>query len=65
MEPLLFSIHDTMRATGLPRSTIYRLLAEGVLGARKAGRRTLIDAETVRAYVAALPAATFRASNAA
>lgn len=60
MDALLFSIQDTMRATGLPRSTVYRLLAEGALGARKAGRRTLVDADSVRAYVAALPAATFR-----
>jgi excisionase family DNA binding protein len=64
MPPLLLSIQATMQATGLPRSTVYRLLAEGALGARKAGRRTLVDAETVRAYVAGLPAATFRTSSA-
>ncbi len=61
MQPLAFTIEGTTQATGLPRTTIYELLGQGKLQARKAGRRTLILAESVQAYLESLPAATIAA----
>lgn len=46
---------------GIHRSSLYRALAEGKITAVKAGRTVLIDGESVRAYLASLPPATFRA----
>jgi len=61
MQPLAFTIEGTTQATGLPRTTIYELLGQGKLEGRKAGRRTLIMAESVQTYLASLPAATIAA----
>jgi hypothetical protein len=55
--PLMFTIPGTTQATGLPRTTVYSLIGQGVLDARKAGRRTLVTADSIRNYLAALPAA--------
>lgn len=41
---------------GLSRSHLYRLAAEGRIRMVKAGTRTLVDAATVRAFLATLPA---------
>jgi excisionase family DNA binding protein len=46
---------------GIHRSSLYRALAEGKIKAVKAGRTVLIDGESVRAYLASLPPAVFRA----
>ena len=56
--PLAYSIPDAVHATGLPRTTLYELIGRGVLQARKAGRRTLIPADSLNGYLASLPAAT-------
>lgn len=40
---------------GLSRSHLYRLAAEGRIRMVKAGARTLVDAATVRAFLATLP----------
>lgn len=45
---------------GLSRSHLYRLAAEGRVRLLKAGARTLVDASTVRAYLASLPEATLK-----
>lgn len=42
---------------GLSRSHLYRLAAEGRIRMVKAGSRTLVDAASVRAFLASLPAA--------
>ncbi|MCW8084730.1 MerR family transcriptional regulator [Sabulicella glaciei] len=42
---------------GLSRSGFYRLAAEGRIRMVKAGARTLVDAASVRAYLASLPVA--------
>lgn len=41
---------------GLSRSGLYRLAAEGKVRMVKLGARTLVDAGTVRAFLATLPA---------
>ncbi|MGD0109012.1 MAG: helix-turn-helix domain-containing protein [Rhodopila sp.] len=59
------SIPDACRISGLSRSEIYRRLAVGDIHAVKNGSRTLILLDSLRAYLASLPAATFRAPRAA
>ena len=44
---------------GTSRSRIYRLLREGRLHALKQGIATIVTMESLRAYAASLPAATF------
>jgi excisionase family DNA binding protein len=55
--PLMFTIPGATQATGLPRTTIYDLISKGLLDARKAGRRTLLTADSIQAYLATLPSA--------
>ncbi|MCQ4162655.1 helix-turn-helix domain-containing protein [Roseomonas sp. GC11] len=57
---LALSIPAAVAATGLSRSEVYRRLARGELRAVKLGKRTLILAESLRAFLHALPAAEFR-----
>jgi excisionase family DNA binding protein len=61
MTPMTYTIEGAVQATGLPRTTIYELLGKQRLSAVKAGRRTLILADSVRAYLESLPAATIAA----
>ncbi len=46
---------EAAHALGVSRRTISRLLASGALQARKCGRRTLIDADSLRRYYTSLP----------
>jgi hypothetical protein len=64
VEPLALPIPDAQRVSGLSRSEIYRRLAAGDIRAIKSGSRTLILMDSLRAHLAALPAATFRAPKA-
>ena len=59
-QPLAYSIPEAVRATGLGRTSLYELIATGRIEARKAGKRTLIPAESLRAFLAALPHADIR-----
>jgi excisionase family DNA binding protein len=65
MEPLAAPIPDACHISGLSRSEIYRRLAAGDIRAVKSGSRTLILIDSLRAYMASLPLATFRAPRAA
>ncbi len=58
MEPLALTIPDAVKASGLPRSSLYEAMKHG-LPARKSGRRTLIMVADLQAYLASLP--TFQA----
>ena len=62
---ITLSVDDTLRASGLGRTTLYGLLAAGEIRAVKAGRRTLVDMESLRTYLARLPAITYRTKEAA
>jgi excisionase family DNA binding protein len=64
-EPLTVNIAEAERITGLGHRTLYRELAAGRLQAVKRGRTTLIKMDSIRAYLASLPAATFRQERAA
>lgn len=45
---LAYSLSETELATGLSRSTLYRLMARGELGTVKRGKRRLIPTEELR-----------------
>ncbi len=54
---LAYTISAASRASGLGRTTLFTMIASGRLEARKAGRRTLILAESLRGLLAGLPPA--------
>ena len=54
---MALTLNELRRVAGIPPTTAYRLLAAGKLRAVKAGSRTLVLAESVRDYLACLPAA--------
>jgi len=62
--PLAVTIHEAVRVSGLSRSELYRRLADGKLRAVKSGSRTLVLMDSLRAHLASLPPATFRAPRA-
>ena len=49
---MAYSIEEVRRALGISRSTIFDMLAMGRLRSVKAGRRTLIPAAALEAYLA-------------
>ncbi len=59
--PIAYTVPDACRTSGIGTTKLYELIGLGILDARKAGRRTLITAESLRAYLATLPPATIRA----
>jgi excisionase family DNA binding protein len=50
-----YSVPEAMLALGLCRDSIYRLIRDGRLVARKCGRRTLILASDLEAFAQTLP----------
>jgi excisionase family DNA binding protein len=56
-KPFAFTIIAACRLTGLGRTTIYAALKSGALSARKCGRRTLILAADLEAFLDSLPSA--------
>ncbi|MXP10758.1 helix-turn-helix domain-containing protein [Pseudoblastomonas halimionae] len=52
--PIALTVQDAVKASGLSRSRIYEAMRDS-LPARKAGRRTLILASDLEAYLANLP----------
>jgi len=65
IQPLTVTIPEAARLSGLSRSELYRQLSAGRIRACKAGSRTLIVWESLKAHVEALPPAAFRAPRAA
>jgi hypothetical protein len=59
-QPLAYRIDEAKRTLGLGTTKLYHLIGAGLLDARKAGNRTLITGESLRAYVANLPKADIR-----
>jgi excisionase family DNA binding protein len=50
-----FSIAEVLAQTGLGRDKLYKLINSGSLTARKCGRRTVILATDLQAFLEALP----------
>jgi len=59
-EVLAHTIADATKISGIGRTTLYEAIGRGEIEARKAGNRTLIPAESLRAFVAGLPKAGIR-----
>jgi excisionase family DNA binding protein len=55
-EKLAFTLKEASAALGVGRTTLYAAIADGRLTAVKLGNRTLILGETLRAWLASLPA---------
>ena len=55
--PLAYTVSDAVKASGLTRSRLYEEMRAGRIEARKAGRRRLILASSLAAFIAALPRA--------
>ena len=53
--PLAYTVSDACKPSGLGRTTLYELIAAGRVRAMKAGTRTLIEADSLRSYLASLP----------
>jgi hypothetical protein len=55
MEPLAISPAASGRFLGVSKRTIYNLITDGAIIAKKSKGRTLVDVASIRAYYAALP----------
>lgn len=61
LNPITIPIAEATRISGLSRSELYRCLARGDVRAVKSGVRTLVLVDSLRAHLASLPPAIFRA----
>lgn len=52
---IAYSIEETARIASLGRTALYAEINAGRLRARKAGRRTIVLADDLRAWLASLP----------
>jgi predicted DNA-binding transcriptional regulator AlpA len=59
-EPVAIPIKRVEPIYGFTRSETYRRLSAGDFKAVKNGKRTLVLVESIKAYLASLPTATFR-----
>lgn len=57
--PEYLSVAEACSFVGIGRTKLYALLSEGLITARKAGTRTLIEGGSLTAWTASLPVATF------
>lgn len=55
-QPLVFTVDETAAKLRLGRDGIYKAIREGRLAAKKIGRRTLITADDLDAFIENLPA---------
>ena len=51
--PITASVDEAARLAGLSRSTIYKLLREGKISAKRRGRATLVVVATLSTYLLA------------
>lgn len=61
VERLAVPIPAAMKMLGVGRSTIYGLMSQNKVVARKIGRRTVVTTSSIRAFLEALPAADIAA----
>lgn len=62
VEPIAVGLADATRITGISRSELYRMLADGRIRAVKHGVRTLIPVDSLKAHIARLPPAHIRSA---
>jgi excisionase family DNA binding protein len=63
--PLAFSLTDAARRAGIGRTLLYEAINRGDLRVKKMGRRSLVLADDLRAWLASLPEAKNSRSAAA
>lgn len=56
---IALTIPEAVKFSGIGRSTLYKLFNSGKLTPRKSGKRTLVIADELEAYVRNLPAGGF------
>ena len=61
----LYDIKSTAEEIQQGRSTVYQLIAAGILDARKSGKSTRVTGESIRRYVERLPKADIGQKGAA
>jgi excisionase family DNA binding protein len=54
-EPMAYGVDEAARASAIGRTSIYEAIRSGQLRARKCGRRTVILAPDLGAFLASLP----------
>ena len=54
VEKLAFTINETANAIGVGRTKVYNLISEGKIPTIKIGKRTLVPADGLRAFMASL-----------
>jgi hypothetical protein len=55
-QPIAYSVRGAVAATGYSRAYIYQKISAGLLDVRKDGGKTVIIGQSLRDYIAALPA---------
>jgi excisionase family DNA binding protein len=60
---IAFTINEAARVSGLSRSLLYIAIGSGALRAKKCGRRTLVLAPDLSAWIERLPAFEVNAAN--
>lgn len=59
---LLLTVNETVRVTGIGRSTLYTLISSGKLPAVKVGKRTFFRPDDLKAFAENCTAYTARAA---
>jgi excisionase family DNA binding protein len=62
-DKIAFTVKEAARASGLSRSLLYVAIGRGSLRARKCGRRTVVLARDLSAWIERLPTIEVKASN--
>jgi excisionase family DNA binding protein len=60
MNRLAYTIREACEVSGISKSSIYNSIRAGTLRPRKYGKRTLILADDLRAWLGSLPAASIQ-----
>ncbi len=63
IDPLAVRLPEASRISGFSRSEIYRRAGRGEIILLKCGKSTLVDMQSLRAAVAALPRASIRPTS--
>jgi excisionase family DNA binding protein len=62
-DKIALTVTEAARASGLSRSLLYVAIGSGALRAKKCGRRTLVLARDLSAFIERLPAIQAKAAN--
>jgi excisionase family DNA binding protein len=62
-DKIAFTINEAARVSGLSRSLLYIAIGSGALRARKCGRRTLVLARDLSAWIERLPTIEVKANR--